>query len=475
MVVPNCCGGGLFVALFACLWASSLAVRQDGGDVSLGAHYVSRVVEIAVLVCLALAARRRRVGARGLAGASLVLLAAYCLLEMLRPLLASETDTMAATAVGVLSGTANGGLVACLMLLSAFLLRRFAPRAAGIIVPLSLAAAHAFFLATGLMGSVSVAWAKALLLAVATLGLTILARHEGMGSLSQPDTSGEAARVLNHVPQASLCLGAGVFPFLYGFMAQVCDVAGVSSGLFDVTTELVGIAVLMALALAAGLWRGHFDVETIFLVVLPVFATALLILPVFWGSEVFAAGFVMKCGFLAYTALMVVALHRLTLGDEVACVRGYSLALAAFHGALMVGRLAASRLVSAFELSFSTMAFVALAAVWILSMTALVVVVAGQKRRRVASRAVETASGAGIAAFDAFAKAVRLSERERAVCWEYARGRTVEHIAQTLSVSQETVKTHLKRAYAKASCHSRQELIDAIEAHVPDAGHRIRP
>lgn len=56
-----------------------------------------------------------------------------------------------------------------------------------------------------------------------------------------------------------------------------------------------------------------------------------------------------------------------------------------------------------------------------------------------------------------------LTERECEILCEYAAGRSARHIADQFVLSEHTVKTHLRHAYAKMDVHSRQELLDLIE------------
>ncbi len=63
----------------------------------------------------------------------------------------------------------------------------------------------------------------------------------------------------------------------------------------------------------------------------------------------------------------------------------------------------------------------------------------------------------------ALGKHYRLTSREIEVADLIARGNTVARIAQILIVSENTVKTHSKRIYAKLGVHKRQDLLDLIE------------
>lgn len=53
-----------------------------------------------------------------------------------------------------------------------------------------------------------------------------------------------------------------------------------------------------------------------------------------------------------------------------------------------------------------------------------------------------------------------LTERECEVFALLAQARTVEDIARHLEISDNTVKTHIKRIYKKMGIHSRQDVID---------------
>ena len=49
-----------------------------------------------------------------------------------------------------------------------------------------------------------------------------------------------------------------------------------------------------------------------------------------------------------------------------------------------------------------------------------------------------------------------------------ARGNTVARIAEDLVVTENTIRTHSKRIYAKLDIHKKQELLDLIESFDPN-------
>lgn len=57
----------------------------------------------------------------------------------------------------------------------------------------------------------------------------------------------------------------------------------------------------------------------------------------------------------------------------------------------------------------------------------------------------------------------RLSAREAEVAELVARGNTVARIAEELVVSENTIRTHMRRLYAKLDIHKKQELLDLLE------------
>ena len=63
----------------------------------------------------------------------------------------------------------------------------------------------------------------------------------------------------------------------------------------------------------------------------------------------------------------------------------------------------------------------------------------------------------------------RLSARETEVMEHIVRGKTVVRIAEELVISENTVRMHSKRIYAKLDVHKKQELIDLVDSFAPVA------
>ena len=63
-----------------------------------------------------------------------------------------------------------------------------------------------------------------------------------------------------------------------------------------------------------------------------------------------------------------------------------------------------------------------------------------------------------------------LTKRETEILGLYARGRDINFVCQALDLSRNTVKGHAKNLYVKMGVHSKQELIDCLEAELKRAG-----
>ena len=68
---------------------------------------------------------------------------------------------------------------------------------------------------------------------------------------------------------------------------------------------------------------------------------------------------------------------------------------------------------------------------------------------------------------EAIRLAYRLSDRETEVMELIVRGDTVNRVSTKLAISENTVRTHAKRIYAKLGIHSKQEMSDLVRQWRP--------
>lgn len=62
------------------------------------------------------------------------------------------------------------------------------------------------------------------------------------------------------------------------------------------------------------------------------------------------------------------------------------------------------------------------------------------------------------------AECYQLTPRERDILSLLCKGHTIKAIYERLIVSENTIKSHIKNIYLKLDTHSRQELIEIVEA-----------
>ena len=461
---------GITMMSFSCFMASSLLVRQVGFEASLLTHYSGRIVEILICFLIAFIARKASINPNKIFFLSIGALVVTLTFEFIGPLFSDANTSEYLPVLDALSGIFYGIYLACTSLLFARLVSTFSVREAAVVIPLSWAGSHLIFLFSFLLPQQSYFWMKIILITVTALTLYFCLQSVCKGkdiprSLKPRKETLRIIPLLKDNKYFSLYFGMLVFPFFYGLMAQICSHAEIHAGLFAVSSEIVGIVFLLLLALSVPLWKNMIDTEGVFIIVLPIFTTAFLLSPFFWGSEVFVSGFIAKCGFLIYAALMWIYMQRMTHKAPDQSFFFFGIALGVFYLALMGGRLSAQVLILDMGLLDEMVAFASLLAVWLLSMSVLVVLLVNRRYKNKASSAPQKSASLDFdVACASFGAHYHLSERELSVVKEYARGRTASYIAQELVVSEETVRTYLKRSYSKSSCHSRQDLLDKLEA-----------
>ncbi len=75
----------------------------------------------------------------------------------------------------------------------------------------------------------------------------------------------------------------------------------------------------------------------------------------------------------------------------------------------------------------------------------------------------DSVSSVSHAALELLCDSFQLSKREFQIVTEYSTGRSARFIADSLMLSEHTIKSHLRRAYVKMDVHSRQELLSLID------------
>ena len=206
----------------------------------------------------------------------------------------------------------------------------------------------------------------------------------------------------------------------------------------------------------------------LFLVTLPVMAGILMAVALLQDSVLDVADASVKTLFNVYFAATLIFLvqHR---------AKGSALSTGMLLGVwlgVLIGSIAGFATASLTELGTTTITAVALAAIWLCTLaSSFVARSAAQRAERI--KAGDPAAPQGnqpeVHYIDRrdeqvqrLAQTYGLSARETQIVSIFAQGRSAARIAEQLTLSENTVKTHLQNSYAKAGVHSKQELLDLI-------------
>lgn len=461
--------------------AGSLLSRNDqfaSPDAVFLFRYGARLCKVLTYVVVALICWRRPVRVRPLLYAAGIFgVLSFVIGYVVEPLFAGLESMV--FAAGALSGAFNGIAGALVTLLFLVLLSSYSFRWATSGIFLGMAASHVLFLASTSCPAEMLYWSKpvSLLVAIGMLaGCCALAWRLGiLGDSVLPDEAkqGGAPSGAGDWNFVLALVGLAVFPFLYVFIAELNAGWGVNGGMFSLAAESSGIVMLLLAAAVMPALRSHMSIEGAFVAVQILFSSGALLLPLVRDDGLFLSGVLLKCGFLLYNGLVWAYLAvRPWTGARTALIR-FGLATGVLELFSLVGRFAGEALRSVPHVDMSSTANAAIVAVWVLAMGTMVFVLVTRLKGRREWAAIVDVAASQPDVFDeecrALAESRNLTKREAEVMTWYARGRSVDHIAEELAIAPGTVKTHLKRVYVKADVHNRQELLDALAAALDDS------
>ncbi|MFR0869087.1 MAG: helix-turn-helix transcriptional regulator [Adlercreutzia sp.] len=314
-------------------------------------------------------------------------------------------------------------------------------------------------------------------------------------------SAGERAITLfaTHRSWALIIAGSTLFPLIFGFVAQACSRLSTNSGLYDGFNEIVALGTI-ALLVFYGVWRaGRLTFDELLYFSVPLFATGCLLLPAFWLADAPYAGMLVKCGYTVNQVLFWVLLAQESYRDLRHTYLFFGLFYGIYELTTAAARLTTSALPKAASISPSWYTWLwwrcGSSPLWRAVLRAGETRGAGAprrwplcgragsgrrgtRRRRRPERGGRGWGGGSRAAGARGAADPRVSRqagaRVRALRAHAAGGRGAhrdhprlqhgEH-RQELFVSRETVKTHLRRVYAKVGVGGKQELIAFIDRY----------
>lgn len=392
--------------------------------------------------------------------------------------------------LGYLAGLFSGTGEACLILVIAHFVAVFPPRISTVAVPVVYLMNEAMFLGLSYAPGSVLAWLRP---ALELLGIALAARclarlrnrvpdggvHPVQYGIDGPhDSSENVLRFLGGSREWVLLLvGTTLFPFIFGVVSQVVGAAQVLPGLYDPTTELCAIG-LLCLLVGYGLWHGtRLSYDEVLVWTFPLFATGCLLLPVLWPFDTVAAGLLVKCGYTTYQVMFWMLLVRKAYEDPRHTYLYFGVFYGVFELATLLAREGVYVVLGTSAPSQQTLWTVGLVALWLIAMYGFAFFMLSRRLERSAVAAVGSggslssqvaiADAEGLvslqARIEAFCQTYALSPREREVLTEFVHGYSMEAIGRRLSISKDTVKTHVQRIYRKAGVSGKQGLVEFID------------
>lgn len=256
-----------------------------------------------------------------------------------------------------------------------------------------------------------------------------------------------------------------------GFVIQSDILDGIQYVQADLTA-FMGIGVSLVLLVLLVVFRPQKKTIDLAYPVSIVCLVLVLLYRVFAGRDGYLSGSIMAAFLMTFFGVFWITFIREAHERRLPAFFLLGLAVGVAQLSLAMGRLAA--LAAQGSIVAQDQRIMVACAVSFLALGLCVVVIVGMIRfekmgfhpnEEIAAQASSTPASTvvSIAALDLLKESYGLSKREFQVITEFSTGRSARYIADALMLSEYTIKSHLRRAYAKMDVHSRQELLSLID------------
>lgn len=257
-------------------------------------------------------------------------------------------------------------------------------------------------------------------------------------------------------------LGISLSAFVIGLM-QVMVMFGGDTRIINTIKMLGMLASGLILSVTWIAIYPRFSADAIYRAVFPLTATAYLLLP-FLGSGFFYA--FVTVSFLIFaivSALMVISCLQVSREQNLQPMLVYGAFAGVVYLAAALGSVVGYAFLGAGDFGLTQLLTIALIAVYILS---FVLLLARRKQQDKSSNAVQDSgivSDTIITRCQQMKEAYSLTDRETEVAVLLACGRDVPAIAKKLFISENTVRTHMKKFYRKLDVHNKQDFLNMLD------------
>ena len=312
----------------------------------------------------------------------------------------------------------------------------------------------------------------ALLCASLVLGAVWLRRREAAagfeGSTAAPDHTRPAWKTL----VAALwrpALGTAILCFMGGLMLQMPHNQELSLAQFQETALFTQAVVMGALLLPVLLIRSQPNLGALFKVALPLSAAGFVLLPLVWSG----GGIANACAQLGSGVASIILwcmVANTARENRIPATPLFACALCVTGMAQLVGTVVGIVFQDSLDQGGAALTGVALVAVYLVAVVSLFLFkdrALGGSEDPAPAQTQDLSADAELARLDtrcqALAQAHGLTPRETELLVQLAQGRTLRAISEKLTVSENTVKYHVKSIYQKLGVHTRDEVIDLVK------------
>ena len=255
------------------------------------------------------------------------------------------------------------------------------------------------------------------------------------------------------------------YAFGYGLMEN-----GMYGGVFGPHSAPGAVLVAVLVFVGVSFQGGRFDFSLIYRFALPLIVAALFLVPVFGGTQNYAAGFCMAAAYTAQSILIMLICANICYRYGVSAIWLFGIERGVRQIFMWLGRVTAAG-VGALE-SFGIGGEVAVSALAVVAVALATAVLLSERDLSSRWGANFLSGGTDSAAMirkqelvdrcDEIARTYKLSAREEEVLLLLAQRKTVGIIERELLIANGTAKAHVRHIYQKLDIHTRQELFDLL-------------
>ncbi len=262
-------------------------------------------------------------------------------------------------------------------------------------------------------------------------------------------------------------LVAFIITLMSGFMLQVARGQTEGSGLGQLVPLLTQTAVIVLLFVPLAFLRPPktLRLKSVFKFALLLTSFGFLLFPLVWGGERGISNACAQLGSLVAGIILWCLLSQESSDRGTSPLTLFPCAMGIISTASLIGNIAGISLAPMLRQGDTNAMVVALTVVYLVALVPMFIL---KEERSVTAgetdAAVETGDGAADPRVRALVQRFSLTEREGEIVELLGKGYSVKMIADVLSVSENTVKYHVKTVYGKVGVHTRDELIRELES-----------